>query len=211
MRIEKDIEDVYDSTSVPQYDWEMYQRGFLGILNNAYNQSCNNGCGVLGRMSDIESEFEAQHTNGSWQDFVRFYIREHNGHDRTARAINSMVDNITSRVESIGGTVNQDEAVYWSRKYIWSMLLNTYTGFCSERMVISTIGESLNLPYETTGDETRGIDGTIGSHTVQVKPESHLMFDINYTEADSVVSYSVNDGSFVFEFPDDVAQSIGNK
>jgi len=205
MEITTPIENVYNNSSVPQYEWKMYQRGFLGILNNAYNQSCNNGNGgVLGQMNEIETEFARQDVPKSWQEFVRFYVREHNGHQRVSNAVTAMVNNLRKRTASIGGSIDETEARYWSRKYIWSMISNSYTGFCSERMVIKTIAKKLDKTCETFGNESEGIDGYIGSTSVQVKPESYASIDINDSESDVMVTYRVYDGKFEFSFEDEL-------
>lgn len=195
-------DDVYRGSGLPQYSWETYQRGFLGILNNAYNQSCNAGTPKLGQMSEIEDAFVQTHGTGSWQDFVRFYIREHDGHQRIQQSIDAMADNIQDRAASVGGTVDRTDALFWARKYIWSMLVNTYRGFCSERAAIEVVATMIDVPYTTSGDESAGIDGTIGSATVQVKPASHMGLDLNGYDADYVIAYEVDDDSFIFDVPD---------
>lgn len=204
MEVSVPAERVYDSEDVPTYDWETYQRGFLGILNNAYNQSCNAGTHTLGVMSDVESGFVAEVGNGSWQDFVRYYVHEHDGHERVERSIRRMADNLQDRVGAIGGYVPRDRARRWSRTYIWSMVKNSYTGFCSERTAIRIVADSLGVPYTADGRESDGIDGTIGNATVQVKPASYLGMDINDHEADYVITYELIDGDYVFDVPDDL-------
>lgn len=195
---------VYPASGLPTYSWETYQRGFLGILNNAYNQSCNAGKPKLGRMSDIEDDFVTTRGTGSWQEFVRFYVREHDGHRRTHDAIDAMADNLQDRIASVGGYLDAGNARYWARTYIWSMLANTYRGFCSERAAIELVASTLDLPYTTDGDEPAGIDGTIGRATVQVKPASYMGLDLNDHDADYVITYETDDedDTFVFDVPD---------
>lgn len=202
MEIRVTADAVHSESGIPEYSWETYQRGFLGILNNAYNQSCNAGKPKLGVMSDIEAEF-IEHGGGSWQDFVRFYMRQHNGDERVQRAIDAMADNLQQRVASIDGDVDEDDARYWARKYIWSMLVNTYSGFCSERTAIECVASNLDLPYTTDGNETAGIDGYIGSSTVQVKPETYMGLDLNDHDADYVITYDIDDDTneFIFTVP----------
>lgn len=204
MQIGVSADDVYDADRVPTYSWETYQRGFLGILNNAYNQSCNNRTPTLGHMNDIENDFVDEHGTGSWQDFVRFYVRQYDGHDRIRSAIDAMAQNIQDRVASVGGAVPADRARFWARKYIWSMLTNTYSGFCSERTAIEVVAYGLDVPYDTDGDEPAGIDGTIGSATVQVKPASYMGLDLNDHEADYVIEYELDEDTFVFDVPADL-------
>jgi|APHM01.1.fsa_nt_gi MjaI restriction endonuclease. len=204
MNIEASVDSVYQKSSVPQYSWEKYQRGFLGILNNSYNQSCNCGKPKLGVMNEIEEDFILTHGGGSWQEFVRFYIKQYNGHDRIQKSIEYMMDNLQSRVESIGGSLDADDARFWSRKYVWSMIVNTYTGFCSERTAIEHVARGLDLPYTTHGNESAGIDGKIGSATVQVKPDTHMGLDLNDYSADYVITYHFEDDVFVFDVPDEL-------
>ena len=204
MQISVPSERVYQSEQLPEYDWQTYQRGFLGILNNAYNQSCNAGKPKLGQMNDIENDFVETHGTGSWQEFVRFYVREHDGHNRVRRSITAMADNLRDRVNAVGGSVEQETVRYWSRKYIWSMIANTYRGFCSERTAIERIAFELGLPYSVDGDEPAGIDGKIGDSTVQVKPETYNGLDLNDYSADYVVTYKFSDDEFVFDIPNEL-------
>lgn len=203
MIVDKPADQVYESDPLPTFSWNTYQRGFLGILNNAYNQSCNAGGQKLGRMNYIESEFDDM-GGGSWPDFVRFYVREHDGHGRIRHAIDSMADNLQDRVASIGGSVPRDTARYWSRKYIWSMVANTYRGFCSERAAIRIVAGHLDVPWRATGDESAGIDGYIGDTSVQVKPVTHLGLDVNDYDADYCIKYAYMEESdeFRFDVPD---------
>jgi hypothetical protein len=204
MKVSVPAERVYESEGVPEYEWETYQRGFLGILNNAYNQSCNAGTHTLGVMSDVESGFVETMGSGSWQDFVRYYVHEHDGHERVERSIRRMADNLQDRVGAIGGYVPRDRARFWARKYIWSMVKNSYTGFCSERTAIGIVADSLGVPHTTDGSEPDGIDGLIGDATVQVKPESYLGIDLNDHEADYVITYTMDGDDYVFDVPDDL-------
>lgn len=199
-----EAENVYTQSGLPSYTWEKYQRGFLGILNNAYNQSCNTGRKKLGSMNEIEESFVEARGSGSWQEFVRFYMREHDGMCRVTESIEAMAQNIQDRVASVGGSVSDDAARFWARKYIWYMLASTYRGFCSERMAIEIVASMLDLPYTTTGDESAGIDGTIGDTTVQVKPESYLGLDINDHDAQYTITYEHDDDDFVFIVPDEL-------
>lgn len=204
MNITVSADHVYDGSGLPEYSWEKYQRGFLGILNNAYNQSCNCGKPKLGCMSDIDSSFAQQYGAGSWQQFIRFYIRSYDGHDRVQSAIDAMTQNLIDRTRSIGGVVDQTEARFWSRKYIWSMLANTYRGFCSERTAIQLVASVLDRPYSITGDEPAGIDGRIGTATIQVKPTTYMGLDINDHDADYVITYELDDDIFAFDVPDEI-------
>lgn len=212
MKLRVPAQRVYDSGSLPEYEWETYQRGFLGILNNAYNQSCNAGTHKLGYMNEIASDFR-ELGGGSWQDFVRYYVREHDGHRRIHESVQAMADNIQHRTEAVGGAVPRDRARFWARKYIYSMLTNTYRGFCSETTAIRVVANELDLPWSartTQRDEQRGIDGYIGgtssddTYTVQVKPVTHLGLDLNDCEADYVITYTHEDDEFVFDVADDI-------
>lgn len=199
MKITAPESDVYDRENVPTFEWEKYQRGFLGILNNAYNQSCNAGGAKLGTMSEISSDF-ADHGGGSWNEFIDFYDDEYNGKDRRREATVAMADNIIDRVESVGGEIERYEAIHWSHMYIWNMMANTYRGFCSEETAIRLVAEDLDEPYSLDGDESAGVDGYIGESSVQVKPESHSgLLDVNAYDVDVLIVYSEVEGVFEFD------------
>lgn len=193
-----DDTEVYDD--LPGFDWNKYQRGFMGILNNSYNQSCNSGTKVLGDMSEITSEFEG----GSYEDFIEFYNDEYDGEQRKYDAIDKMAENLVSRIESVGGTLDWGYAVSWASRYIESMLVNSYRGFMDEERAIELVADELQMPWRVAPpeDESRGIDGYIGGRSVQVKPDTHTSLDVNSYETDLLVVYEYDGERFKVRYPE---------
>jgi transcription elongation factor Elf1 len=183
---------VYDS--LPEFEWEKYQRGYMGILNNAYNQSCNSGGKTLGNMSEITSEFDG----GSYDDFIDFYYENHNGKQKRTDAIKKMSENLIKRVRAIGGELSKDDAIDWSRTYIQSMLVNSYRGFIDEARAIELVAEDIDESWNVADPEMEsdGVDGYIGGQSVQVKPTSYTDLDINSFDADWLITYTYDDGMF---------------
>jgi hypothetical protein len=192
VEITVDDTEVYDS--LPSFKWEKYQRGYMGILNNAYNQSCNCGTKVLGDMSEITSSFEG----GSYDDFIEYYYRVHDGKKRRRQAVKRMAENIIKRVRAVGGDVPDSKAVKWSNRYIHSMLVNSYRGFMDEARAIELVADELGEEWRvaSSDEESDGIDGYIGDQSVQVKPLSYNDLDINSFDADLLVTYTYNDCKF---------------
>jgi hypothetical protein len=161
-------------------------------------------------MSEIEHDFSQSMGSGSWQTFIRFYIHNYDGHRRVHESITAMADNLQDRIASIGGTLPRPKARFWARKYIWSMLANSYRGFCSERMAIELVGAHLGAPYTTVTDESAGIDGVVDGTTVQVKPDTHLGMDLNDHNAEYLIRYAVDGDEFVFTVPDGLCSYHNN-
>lgn len=184
--------DVYDS--LPTFDWEKYQRGYMGILNNAYNQSCNCGTKILGDMSDISSGFDG----GSYKEFKEYYYREHDGVTRRRRAVKRMAENLIKRIRSVGGEMPKRRAINWSDKYIESMLVNSYRGFIDEERAIELVADELSRDWRVADSdkESAGIDGYIDGYSVQVKPSSYADIDINDFDTDVMITYEYEDGKF---------------
>lgn len=187
-------DSVYEN--LPEFEWEKYQRGFLGILNNAYNQSCNSGTKTLGDMSKITSEFDG----GSFDDFLNYYYIEHDGEQARISAIERMADNLVSRVESVGGELERHEAIKWSRKYVDSMIVNSYKGFMSEEKALNLVAAEREESWRTAPpeEESEGIDGYVGGKSVQVKPISHTNLDINSFDVDMLVVYEYHESDEQF-------------
>jgi len=177
-----------------EFEWRKYQKGMLGILNNAYNQSCNSGTKRLGNMSEITSEFDG----GSYEDFILFYKSEYNGKERVAESIGKMATNLVSRIESVGGEIDPDDALLWSEKYINYMLVNSYRGFMAEEKAIEMVANEMGVDWSVAPPEKEsvGIDGYINGQSVQVKPETHTSLDINDYDAELLIVYEYDDGEF---------------
>lgn len=195
LEIVVDDTEVYDT--LPTFEWEKYQAGFLGILNNAYNQSCNCGTKVLGDMSEITSAF----SGGSYDDFIDYYYSEHDGMDRRRRAIKRMAENIIKRVRAVGGDVPKADAMEWAKQYIEYMLVNSYRGFLDEERAIELVADELDSSWTVAGAdvESDGIDGYIGGESVQVKPETYSDMDINSFDTEHLIVYQYDDDQFYLE------------
>lgn len=194
MIVELTVDDTEVYDSLPTFDWEKYQRGYMGILNNAYNQSCNAGGKKLGNMSEITEGFDG----GSYRDFIEYYYDSHNGGERRLEAVKAMAENIIERVRSVGGDISKEDAIRWSKKYIESMLVNSYRGFMDEERAIELVADELGEPWSVASEEmeSAGIDGYIGSHPVQVKPSSYTELDINDFDAEWLVTYEYSENEF---------------
>lgn len=192
VEITVDDTEVYDS--LPDFEWEKYQRGFLGILNNAYNQSCNTGTKILGDMSEITDEFDG----GSYDEFLSYYYNEWDGHSRRVRAVRRMTENLVSRIEAVGGEITERKARRWAKQYIGSMLVNSYRGFLDEERAIELVADEMGSDWRVadSSQESAGVDGYIEQTTVQVKPASHSSLDINDYDADILIAYEYEDGKF---------------
>lgn len=194
MDVELTIDDTEVYDSLPTFEWETYQAGFLGILNNAYNQSCNCGTKVLGDMSEITSGF----SGGSYDEFIDYYYSEHDGVERRRRAVKRMAENIIKRVRAVGGDVPRADAISWAKQYIEYMLVNSYRGFLDEERAIELVADELGHDWRVADSdkESDGVDGYIDGKSVQVKPESYSDIDINSFEADWLITYEYDDDEF---------------
>lgn len=189
-------DEVYDDV-VTDFEWEKYQRGFNGVLNNAYNQSCNSGTKVLGNMSEITSDF----TGGSYDDFIEFYEERYDGAKRRSRATQRMTENLVKRVESVGGSIGREKAVMWAERYIDSMLVNSYRGFAAEDAIIEGVAERMGVSSEVANSdkEVDGIDGYIDGESVQVKPASHTsVLDVNDYDTEILLVYTYDEDEKYF-------------
>lgn len=197
MNVELTIDDTEVYDTLPTFEWEKYQKGFLGILNNAYNQSCNTGTKVLGDMSEITSQYDG----GSYTDFLVYYADEWDGTERTNEATQRMADNIVNRIESVGGRIDEKVAFKWANQYVQYMLVNSYRGFMDEARAIELVADEVDADWRVadSSKESEGVDGYIDERSVQVKPDSHNDLDINDYDADVLITYYYTDDTFVIE------------
>lgn len=143
------------------------------IMNTA-NQ--NSQCLVLGtrpatvgQLNEIIEEYKQQYPDGDFEDWRQFYFENYDGDENIEEATDKVFDMVVKMREA-AEEIDREMVNRWVKDLI---LYKTYTGLGrNEEAILKKLSEEYDLPYElgTAEDESKGIDGYLGSQPVSVKP-----------------------------------------
>ena len=143
------------------------------IMNTA-NQ--NSQCLVLGtrpatvgQLNEIIEEYKQQYPDGDFEDWRQFYFENYDGDENIEEATDKVFDMVVKMREA-AEEIDREMVNRWVKDLV---LYKTYTGLGrNEEAILKKLSEEYDLPYElgTAEDESKGIDGYLGSQPVSVKP-----------------------------------------
>lgn len=143
------------------------------IMNTA-NQ--NSQCLVLGtrpatvgQLNEIIEEYKQQYPDGDFEDWRQFYFENYDGDENIEEATDKVFDMVVKMREA-ADEIDREMVNRWVKDLV---LYKTYTGLGrNEEAILKKLSEEYDSPYElgTAEDESKGIDGYLGSQPVSVKP-----------------------------------------
>jgi hypothetical protein len=149
---------------------EVFPKYTTVILNIANRFSQGTRPKVVGQLSNLIQIFEGN----NYQDWVAWYQAKY------PNAINDATKKIYRMILKLKEAINAiDEKMV--RRWVADLTLTkTYVGLRFQETILKTIAESKGLPYRlaTPADESKGIDGFIGSQPVSVKPKTYKTMDM---------------------------------
>lgn len=124
---------------------------------------------VVGQLSDLFPEFEANCDDISIETWREWYL------SRYPDAISTATDKIFAQVKNLKDAIqliDRDMVQKWVEDLVIS---KTYNGLYVQEAILSKLAEHLNTDYRlaTPEEESRGIDGYVGSVAYSVKPETY--------------------------------------
>lgn len=146
-----------EPTDFPKYSTQ--------IINLANQNSQGTRPSVVGQMSDLIQEFSGR-TLKEWEEW---YLLTHpDAIDNATQKISAMVDNFREVINRI----DQDMIKSWVQDLI---VVKTFIGLKFQEAILSKSAKLLKTEYRLSipEEESRGIDGYIGSIPVSIKPESY--------------------------------------
>ena len=141
------------------------------LLNPANRFAQSTRDDVVGNMNELSKEFREKHPEGTFEDWVNFYLEEYDGEQRIEDATEKMypmVEKMKEAFEQVDREMTQD----FVRDLV---LFKTYEGFDIQEVILRKLGDKFDAETRraTVEEEREGIDGHIGDQPVQVKPETY--------------------------------------
>ena len=124
---------------------------------------------TVGQLNEIIEEYKEQYPEGDFEDWRQFYFENYDGDENIEEATDKVFDMVVKMREA-AEEIDREMVNRWVKDLI---LYKTYTGLGrNEEAILKKLSEEYDLPYElgTAEDESKGIDGYLGSQPVSVKP-----------------------------------------
>ena len=124
---------------------------------------------TVGQLNEIIEEYKEQYPEGDFEDWRQFYFENYDGDKNIEEATDKVFDMVVKMREA-AEEIDREMVNRWVKDLV---LYKTYTGLGrNEEAILKKLSEEYDLPYElgTAEDESKGIDGYLGSQPVSVKP-----------------------------------------
>lgn len=124
---------------------------------------------VVGQLSDLFPEYEAQAENVSVEDWERWYREKH------PDAIENATDKIFIQVENLKQAIqliDKDMVRAWVKDLVIS---KTYNGLYLQEVILAKLATLKNQEYRlaTPEEESKGIDGYVGEKAYSIKSDTY--------------------------------------
>ena len=139
------------------------------IMNTANQNSQGTRPATVGQLNEIIEEYKEQYPDGDFEDWKQFYFENYEGDENIEEATDKVFDMVVKMREA-AEEIDREMANRWVKDLV---LYKTYTGLGrNEEAILKKLSEEYDLPYElgTAEDESKGIDGYLGSQPISVKP-----------------------------------------
>lgn len=139
------------------------------IMNTANQNSQGTRPATVGQLNEIIEEYKEQYPDGDFEDWRQFYFENYDGDENIEEATDKVFDMVVKMREA-AEEIDREMVNRWVNDLV---LYKTYTGLGrNEEAILKKLSEEYDLPYElgTAEDESKGIDGYLGSQPVSVKP-----------------------------------------
>jgi hypothetical protein len=139
------------------------------ILNTANQNSQGTRPDTVGQLNEIIEEYKQEYPDGDYEDWKEFYFKNYNGEERIEEAAGKVFEMVVKMREA-AEEIDRQMVSRWVEDLV---LYKTYVGLGrNEEAILKKLSEEYNFPYElgTAEDESKGIDGYIGTQPVSVKP-----------------------------------------
>lgn len=139
------------------------------IMNTANQNSQGTRPATVGQLNEIIEVYKEQYPDGDFEDWRQFYFENYDGSENIEEATDKVFD-MAVKMREAAEEIDREMVNRWVKDLV---LYKTYTGLGrNEEAILKKLSEEYDLPYElgTAEDESKGIDGYLGSQPVSVKP-----------------------------------------
>ncbi len=144
---------------------ENYPKYTTQLINIANQNSQATRAHYVGQMSELIQEFPGN----SYDQWVQWYIGKYpDAVDQATEKTWAMIQ----KMQKAMAEIDKDMVKQWMQELI---LTKTYAGLCFQESILKTIATSKKATYRLARpeEESKGIDGFIGSEPVSIKPVSY--------------------------------------
>lgn len=156
---------------------------------------------VVGQLSDLFQEFmstEGEHSAEKWREW--YFIKKPKAIENAVAKIKDKLIQMSDAMESI----TDEDIVSWVNDLV---IDKTYKGLYFQEAILIFVSDLIGKDYKrsTPGEESKGIDGYIGSTPISIKPHTYLVMESNPEEIDAVmIYYSRSDDKIIVTFDEDL-------
>lgn len=135
------------------------------ILNLANQNAQGTRPKVVGQMSELIQQFKGRNIS-EWEEW---YVRKNpNAVETATNKILAMVNNLKSAI----GRIDEKIVKQWVKDLV---IIKTFIGLRFQEAILKKGAEIKNADYHLSNvtEESKGIDGYIGSTPISIKPETY--------------------------------------
>ena len=145
---------------------ETYPKYTTQLLNIANRNSQATRARYVGQMSDLIQEFPGDNYDG----WVKWYTEKH------PEAIETATDRTYEMIKKMRAAMAEIDREMVHRWISELVLAKTYTGLRFQKSILKELAAETGDTWRLAGpaDESRGIDGYIGTMPVSIKPVSYI-------------------------------------
>ena len=148
---------------------------------------------VVGQMTELFQEFGGK----SYEEWEAWYrIQKPEALDNATDRIYAMVEKLQAAVQQIDKSMVRE----WAEDLVF---VKTFIGLCFQEAILARIAQIKGVHYRmaTAEEESKGIDGFIGTTAVSVKPSTYDLKNMLHEEIQAeMVFYEKKDDGVIVSF-----------
>lgn len=124
---------------------------------------------VVGQLSDLFPEYEAQAENVSIEDWENWYLEKYpDAIENATNKIFTQVENLKQAIQLI----DKELVGAWVKDLVIS---KTYNGLYVQKVILAKLASIKEQEYRlaTPDEESQGIDGYVGEKAYSIKPDTY--------------------------------------
>lgn len=124
---------------------------------------------VVGQLSDLFPEYEAQAENVSIEDWENWYLEKYpDAIENATNKIFTQVENLKQAIQLI----DKELVRAWVKDLVIS---KTYNGLYVQKVILAKLASIKGQEYRlaTPDEESQGIDGYVGGKAYSIKPDTY--------------------------------------
>ena len=124
---------------------------------------------VVGQLSDLFPEYEAQAENVSIEDWENWYLEKYpDAIENATNKIFTQVENLKQAIQLI----DKELVRAWVKDLVIS---KTYNGLYVQKVILAKLASIKEQEYRlaTPDEESQGIDGYVGEKSYSIKPDTY--------------------------------------